>query len=56
MGMQVQYTLPSRAHLFCRHADKMEDEGFEPAGLLQGLHLFTDIGGPDTDRNSSAWQ
>ncbi len=27
---------------FCRHADKMQDEGFQPARLFQRPYLFTD--------------
>ena len=41
--IQVQNVLPSCAHPFCRHADKMQDKGFQPACLFQWLDLIADM-------------
>ena len=35
--------LPSSAHPFCWHADKMHDKGFQPACLFQWLDLIADM-------------
>ena len=35
--------MPSCAHPFCWHADKMQDKGFQPACLFQWLDLFADM-------------
>ena len=41
--IQVQNVLPSSAHPFCWHADKMQDKGFQPACLFQWLDLIADM-------------
>ena len=41
--IQVQNVPPSRSHPFCRHADEMQDKGFQPARLFQRLNLFADM-------------
>ena len=40
--IQVQNVPPPCSNPFCRHADKMQDEGFQPARLFQRPYLFTD--------------
>ena len=40
---EVQNVPPSCSHPFCRHADKMQDKGFQPACLFQRLDLFADM-------------
>ena len=41
--IQVQNVPPSCSHPFCRHADKMQDKGFQSACLFQRLDLFADM-------------
>ena len=35
--------MPSSAHPFCWHADKIQDKGFQPACLFQWLDLIADM-------------
>ena len=41
--ISVQNVLPSGAHPFCRHAEKMQDKGFQPACLFQWLDLIAEM-------------